>query len=63
MLPWIILFSALGSVISVAVASLFLLFPQQVRKLLLPCLLSEATGTPPGAAFLGMTPMGDGIGH
>jgi zinc and cadmium transporter len=58
MLPWILLFSALGSVVSVAVAALFLLFPQPVRLRLLPCLLSYATGTLLGAAFLGMIPKG-----
>lgn len=58
MLLWIILFSALGSVISVAVASLFLLFPRTIRRTLLPCLLSFATGTLLGAAFLGMIPKG-----
>jgi zinc and cadmium transporter len=58
MLLWILFFSALGSVVSVAVAALFLLFPQPIRRTLLPCLLSYATGTLLGAAFLGMIPKG-----
>lgn len=58
MLQWIVLFSALGSVVSVTVAALFLLFPAAIRRTLLPCLLSYATGTLLGAAFLGMIPKG-----
>lgn len=58
MLLWIMIFSALGSIVSVGVAALFLLFPQAIRRTLLPCLLSYATGTLLGAAFLGMIPKG-----
>lgn len=58
MLLWIIGFSILGSVGSVAGAALFLFFPQGIRKILVPCLISYATGTLLGAAFLGMIPAG-----
>ena len=53
---WIIIFSTLGSVGAIAGAALLLLFPDSMRKRLLPCLLSYATGTLLGAAFLGMIP-------
>ena len=56
MLSWIIIFSILGSIGAVAGAALFLLFPEGIRKLLVPCLISYATGTLLGAAFLGMIP-------
>lgn len=58
MLLWIIGFSMLGSVGAIAGAALFLFFPQGIRKVLLPCLISYATGTLLGAAFLGMLPAG-----
>jgi len=58
LLAWIIVFSILGSVGAIAGAALLLLFPQGTRKILLPCLLSYATGTLLGAAFLGMIPHG-----
>jgi len=57
-LLWIIGFSILGSVGSVAVAALFLLFPERTRKGLIAGLISYATGTLLGAAFLGMIPAG-----
>ena len=56
MLLWIIGFSVLGSVGAVGGAALFLLFPEGIRKVLVPCLISYATGTLLGAAFLGMIP-------
>lgn len=56
LLTWIITFSILGSVGAIAGAALMLLFPEGTRKTLLPCLLSYATGTLLGAAFLGMIP-------
>ena len=56
LLGWIIAFSILGSVGAIAGAALLLLFPEGTRKTLLPCLLSYATGTLLGAAFLGMIP-------
>ncbi len=55
-LLWIIVFSLLGSVISVCGAALLLFFPDKIRKTLVPCLISYATGTLLGAAFLGMIP-------
>lgn len=58
MLPWIIGFSLLGSIGAVAGATLFLFFPEGIRKVLVPCLISYATGTLLGAAFLGMIPAG-----
>lgn len=56
LLSWIMVFSILGSVGSIAGAALLLLFPQGTRQMLLPCLLSYAIGTLLGAAFLGMIP-------
>jgi zinc and cadmium transporter len=53
---WIILFSALGSIGATGGAALMLLFPDSVRRILVPCLISYATGTLLGAAFLGMIP-------
>jgi zinc and cadmium transporter len=51
-----ILFGLLGSVGAMAGAALLLAFPDTMRQRLLPCLLSYATGTLLGAAFLGMLP-------
>lgn len=56
MLLWIIIFSILGSIGAVAGAALFLVFPESMRKMLVPSLISYATGTLLGAAFLGMIP-------
>ncbi len=56
LLVWIIVFSVLGSIGAIAGAALLLLFPEDTRKSLLPALLSYATGTLLGAAFLGMIP-------
>jgi len=58
MLPWIIGFSVLGSAGAIACAGLFLLFPTRSRDVLVPSLISYATGTLLGAAFLGMIPAG-----
>jgi zinc and cadmium transporter len=58
MLFWIIGFSVLGSVGAVAGAALLLLFPDGTRRTLVPVLVSYATGTLLGAAFLGMIPAG-----
>jgi zinc and cadmium transporter len=58
LLTWIIIFSVLGSIGAIAGAALLLLFPQAIRQSLLPLLLSYATGTLLGAAFLGMIPGG-----
>ena len=51
-------FSLLGSVGAMGGAALLLAFPDAMRQRLLPCLLSYATGTLLGAAFLGMIPQG-----
>lgn len=56
LLGWIVAFSVMGSIASVAGAAVVLLFPENTRKVLLPCLVSYATGTLLGAAFLGMIP-------
>ena len=56
MLLWILGFSVLGSIGAVAGAALLLLFPVDIRKNLIPGLVSYATGTLLGAAFLGMIP-------
>jgi zinc and cadmium transporter len=53
---WIIFFSIIGSVGSVSGAALLLLFPDGVRKTIVPGLVSYATGTLLAAAFLGMIP-------
>jgi len=58
MILWIIGFSILGSIGAVAGASMMLLFPDSVRRTLVPVLVSYATGTLLGAAFLGMIPAG-----
>ena len=58
LLSWIIGFSVLGSVGAIAGAALLLAFPDTVRKRLVPYLVSYATGTLLGAAFLGMIPAG-----
>lgn len=58
MLMWIIGFSVLGSIGALAGAALLLLFPETIRKNLVPSLISYATGTLLGAAFLGMIPAG-----
>lgn len=53
---WVISFSLLGSAGAVLTAALLLVSPVALRTRLLPCLLSYATGTLLGAAFLGMLP-------
>jgi len=53
---WIIIFSLLGSVVSTGGAALLLYFSEGLRRLLTPNLVSYATGTLLGAAFLGMIP-------
>jgi zinc and cadmium transporter len=52
----IIIFSFLGSAGAVSGAALLLVFPERIRETLVPCLISYATGTLLGAAFLGMLP-------
>lgn len=53
---WIVGFSVLGSIGAIAGAALLLAIPAVVRDRLLPLLISYATGTLLGAAFLGMIP-------
>lgn len=53
---WIMLFSLLGGVLSVLAASVFLLFPEQLRTRLLPHFVSYAIGALLGAAFLALLP-------
>lgn len=56
LLTWILLFSLLGGVLSVLAASLFMLFPEQLRTRLLPHFVSYAIGALLGAAFLALLP-------
>jgi zinc and cadmium transporter len=58
LLVWIIVFSVLGSLGAVAGAASLLLFPEAVRKFLVPALISYAAGVLLGAAFLGLIPSG-----
>lgn len=53
---WIIVFSLLGGVLSVLLASAFLLLPQPVRVGAVPSLVSFAIGSLLGAAFLALLP-------
>lgn len=55
-LPWIVGFSVLGSLGGVGAAASVLLVPARLRTRLVPALVSYATGTLLGAAFLGMLP-------
>lgn len=56
MLTWIILFSLLGSILSVLAAALFLLLPAVQRDRWVPYLVSFAVGALLGAAFLALIP-------
>ena len=56
LLTWIILFCLLGGVLSVLAAALFLVLNETLRNQLIPHLVSFATGTLLGAAFLGLLP-------
>lgn len=56
LLVWIIIAAVSGSVLSVAGAALILFLSGEVRKSLVSLLVSYATGTLLGAAFLGMLP-------
>ena len=53
-LAWIVGFSLLGSIGAIALAGAYLAFPEKTRKSLIPYLISYATGTLLGAAFLGL---------
>jgi len=56
LLIWIIIFSLVGGVLSVIAASVYLLLPDHHRVRFLPHMVSFATGTLLGAAFLGLLP-------
>lgn len=56
MLIWIITFSLVGGVGAVIGSASLLAFPDSIRRVLVPCLISYATGTLLAAAFLGMLP-------
>ncbi len=53
---WILVFTALGGVLSVLAAAVFLVLPTRLRERLLPSLVSFAIGTLLGAAFLALLP-------
>lgn len=53
---WIVFFSILGSVGAIIAAANFLLFPKRAQKILIPCLISYATGALLTASFLGLIP-------
>ena len=56
LLIWVICFSLLGSVGAISLAGGYLLFPDRIQQTLITCLVSYATGTLLGAAFLGLLP-------
>jgi zinc and cadmium transporter len=56
LIVWVLLFSLLGSIGAIAGAALLLVLPALIRGRLVPYLISYATGTLLGAAFLGMIP-------
>lgn len=55
-LTWIMTFSLLGSVGAIAGAGILLLFPETTRKVLVPALVSYATGSLLAAALIGLIP-------
>ncbi|MDE3224976.1 MAG: ZIP family metal transporter [Nitrospirota bacterium] len=55
-LLWVLGFVLLGSVGAVCGAGLFLLFPERMRRVLIPYVISYATGTLLAAALLGLLP-------
>jgi len=56
LLLWIIVFSLIGGVLSVLLAAIFLLLPENVRAVSVPKLVSFAIGSLLGAAFLALLP-------
>ncbi len=56
LLAWILIFTALGGVLSALAASLFLAAPEPLRARALPHLVSFATGALLSAALLGLLP-------
>lgn len=53
---WVIAFSILGSVGVILLVGMFLLFPEAIQDILVPCLISYATGTLLAASLLGLIP-------
>lgn len=56
LITWIVLFCLLGGLLSALAAALFLVLSKSLRNRALPHLVSFATGTLLGAAFLGLLP-------
>ncbi len=56
LIVWIVVFTALGGVLSVLAASVFLLLPERTRLRMLPPLVSFAIGALLGATFIGLLP-------
>lgn len=56
LLVWILVFSLLGSVLSLLAAAVFLLLPNHMHERVLPHLVSFAIGALLGAAFLALLP-------
>jgi zinc and cadmium transporter len=56
LLAWIIMFSVLGSIGAIITAAAFLLLREKIQRILIPCLISYATGTLLAAALLGLIP-------
>jgi zinc and cadmium transporter len=56
LLAWIVIFTAIGGLLSALAASLFLVAPANIRARVLPHLVSFATGALLGAALLGLLP-------
>jgi len=56
LITWIVLFCLLGGLLSALAAALFLVLSESLRNRALPHLVSFATGTLLGAAFLGLLP-------
>lgn len=50
----IAVFSILGSIGAIILAAIFLIFPEKIRRLLIPLLVSYAIGTLLAGAFLGL---------
>ncbi|MHA2430557.1 MAG: ZIP family metal transporter [Promethearchaeota archaeon] len=56
MLIWIILFAIFGSVGAICASGVFILAGERIQKILIPALLSFATGILLTAAFMGLIP-------
>ena len=55
-LSFVAILSALGSIGAISAAGAFLLFPEKIRRILVPNLVSYAVGTLAATAFLGLIP-------